>query len=306
MKIIRLRMALLPATVLVLLSGCSSTGHTPVSDYPLVPPIDLAAEGAMPTSAAGLDEPAEGQSSAAWAATWIDGPAPALATQREVEAYQQLDGTTAQVEFIRGFWQRRTPPPDGASRQAVDTARQRTVLAEELFGGQGIPGWRTPFGRALSILGTPALIEEGTLRSGPRTNVTERLWARKGDQVLWQYGLESAATASRELDVFTAPHFVVFTYGTDGWSLRCGDGWIADSQFAGPDPRADVVESPVSPNTSDRALANPFASNGTKASSDHDARPPEHVRRFEGACLELFERVRSGWLTSATAGDPPG
>lgn len=298
---------LLSAVALAVLPSCSSTGHTPVSDYPLVPPTDLASAAARPDATAALDGPAEGQSAADWTATWIDGPASAFATEEEVGTYQQLDGTGARSEFIRRFWQRRTPPPSSNSQRAVDVASERTLLAEELFGGEGMAGWRTPFGRALSILGTPATIGEGKLRSGPRTNAGERLWARRGDQVLWQYGREPARAEVVAHDVFTAPHFVIFLYWVDGWSLRCGDGWIAGSQFPGPDPSADIVESPVSPDTSDRALANPFLNRGTKASSNYsDGQPPRHVRRFGPACLELFERVRSGWLTSALSPGPAG
>ena len=238
----RRRMGLMPACALAVLSACSSTGHTPVSDYPLMPATDVVAEPEHPEASWGLDAPPEGQSIATWTAAWIDGPASAFATEEEVANYRQLGGAAQREEFIRLFWERRTSPPGGAALPPVDTARRRTQLAEELFGAEGTPGWRTPF---------------------------------------------------------IAPHFVEFTYGANDWSLRCGKEWVADGQSAKPDPADDVVESPVSPNTSDRALGSAFTSvSGYKASSDYDPGPPRHTDRFGPGCLDLFEHARASWITS--------
>jgi len=91
--------------------------------------------------------------------TWMVGPVARLATPQEVSSYLALNDDAAAQEFIRQFWQRRNPRPDGSVNQILATFERRAAVADRLYGEAGLPGHQTPRGTIYVLYGKPHKIE---------------------------------------------------------------------------------------------------------------------------------------------------
>ncbi len=108
--------------------------------------------------------PNEGETLASWTGRWLDGPVRYITTDEEQDIYGALASTTQRLQFIRMFWERRDPSPRGPENEYLEEFVRRVVYAEEEFGdgqfGDGNnPGWATPFGQVVLVLGPPIRTE---------------------------------------------------------------------------------------------------------------------------------------------------
>ena len=127
--------------------------------------------------------PKERETLSSWTGRWLEGPIQYIATEEEQDIYNSLESTTQRLQFIRMFWERRDPSPRGPENEYLEEFVRRAVYAEEEFGdgqfGDGRnPGWATPFGQVVLVLGPPVRTEREP--GLPRT-VSQR------PAILWGY-----------------------------------------------------------------------------------------------------------------------
>lgn len=77
-----------------------------------------------------------------------------IITRQERKAFQALPPDQREA-FIEDFWARRDPDPDNPENQYQDEYLRRVAAANQLFSGEGGPGFRTDRGRIYVLLGPP-------------------------------------------------------------------------------------------------------------------------------------------------------
>ena len=127
--------------------------------------------------------PNERETLTSWTGRWLEGPVQYIATEEEQDIYNSLESTTQRLQFIRMFWERRDPSPRGPENEYLEEFVRRAAYAEEEFGdgqfGDGKnPGWATPFGQVVLVLGPPARTER---EPGLPRSVSQR------PAILWGY-----------------------------------------------------------------------------------------------------------------------
>jgi GWxTD domain-containing protein len=302
------------------LFGCASTQS--MSTYKMVPPADLSYYAATTEPFPGLDAPAPGQSTTEWTTSWLQGPVSSLVTREEAQRFNELDTDVEREEFIRLFWHRRNPEPEQEYNESLAEFRRRVEVANTAFGSGDAPGWRTPFGRALILLGFPTIIRVGD-QGGPRATHTVAIEAEGGERVFWQYGLLPEDLAGTSLEAARAwapsprpgpgparspqmsPHFITFSFVRGFWSVGCGQGWRAHELVGGWgavfDPyRSSSGNMAGGTSSSSQALspiagaAGPVGPGGGLGSTGF--RASRGMSRFGPGCGDVFAAARANWL----------
>jgi len=78
-------------------------------------------------------------------------------------------------QFIEEFWKRRDPDPSTPENEFKDEYLERIAKADDLFFGEGRPGWLTDRGRIYVLFGPPTQRQTTTPAGDPRGRCQE-LW----------------------------------------------------------------------------------------------------------------------------------
>ena len=146
--------------------------------------------------------PKAGETLSSWTGRWLEGPVQYIATEEEQDIYNSLESTTQRLQFIRMFWERRDPSPRGPENEYLEEFVRRAVYAEEEFGdgqfGDGKhPGWATPCGRVVLVLGPPVRTERETALP---SSVSQR------PAILWGYDARIPEWPTNERLLFVFRH----------------------------------------------------------------------------------------------------
>jgi len=99
--------------------------------------------------------PEAGETLGEWTARWMEGPVRTIASREEIELYEALETTQERLRFIRLFWESRDPRIRGPVNEFREEFEARVAYANENFGDEERPGWKTPFGQLALLLGPP-------------------------------------------------------------------------------------------------------------------------------------------------------
>ncbi len=86
---------------------------------------------------------------------WLQEEVPYIISNREKEEFLALESETHREAFLEYFWQRRDPDPATESNEFQEEHTRRIDYANQHFGNEGKPGWRTERGRIYIIHGPP-------------------------------------------------------------------------------------------------------------------------------------------------------
>jgi GWxTD domain-containing protein len=92
------------------------------------------------------------------AASLADGPTRWLMLPEEIRQSERLRTTREAVEFVEDFWRRRDPDPEEPGNAYAKTFYERVEAADRLYADGGQRGSLTDRGRALILLGPPAVL----------------------------------------------------------------------------------------------------------------------------------------------------
>lgn len=92
------------------------------------------------------------------AASLADGPTRWLMLPEEIRQSERLRSTREAVDFVESFWRRRDPDPDEPGNAFAKTFYERVEAADRLYADGGQRGSLTDRGRALVLLGPPAVL----------------------------------------------------------------------------------------------------------------------------------------------------
>jgi len=116
---------------------------------------------------------------------WARGPVWYIMTVAEYTAYRWQRTEQARHDFIREFWSRRDPIPDTATNELENEFWRRVDVADDHFGQDIKPGWKTERGKVFIMLGPPDNME--------RDGILADVWGSRG----WLYDLSSMPTHLR-------------------------------------------------------------------------------------------------------------
>lgn len=86
-----------------------------------------------------------------------EGPTRWLMLPEEQRKFRRLNTTREAVDFIEAFWRRRDPDPNTPGNEFSKTFYERVEAADRLYSDGGTRGSLTDRGRALILLGPPAV-----------------------------------------------------------------------------------------------------------------------------------------------------
>lgn len=81
-----------------------------------------------------------------------------IATEEERTAFAELTTEQEFHEFINAFWTRRDPTPDTLRNEYQQEHYRRMLYANQHFGFDWVPGWKTDRGRTYVLYGAPDTI----------------------------------------------------------------------------------------------------------------------------------------------------
>jgi GWxTD domain-containing protein len=91
-------------------------------------------------------------------AEWAAGPARWLILPEEEKQLHRIRSNQEAIAFLEAFWRRRDPDPERPGNPFVQAFYQRVEAADRLYGEPGVRGSLTDRGRALILLGPPAIL----------------------------------------------------------------------------------------------------------------------------------------------------
>lgn len=155
--------------------------------------------------------------------SWLNEDVAYIITPQERAAFAKLKTDAECNKFIEQFWEHRNPHPGSAVNIYKDRYYHQLAYANQHFGFDGNPGWRTDRGHVLIVYGppdevdshkTPQAYEEWRYKQieGKGDNVTFKFIDRsgKGDYKLVSGPVNQNKKESGQLNVPKA--------GTDGYS----------------------------------------------------------------------------------------
>ncbi|HET6372896.1 MAG TPA: GWxTD domain-containing protein, partial [Candidatus Polarisedimenticolia bacterium] len=86
---------------------------------------------------------------------WASGPAWYVMTTSEYSSYRHLRDEESRRRFIREFWDRRDPLPETKENELERAFWSRVHTADDHFGQDVKPGWKTDRGKLFIMLGPP-------------------------------------------------------------------------------------------------------------------------------------------------------
>ncbi|HZI93885.1 MAG TPA: GWxTD domain-containing protein [Patescibacteria group bacterium] len=86
---------------------------------------------------------------------WARGPVWYIMTNAEYRDYRRMHSEPARRDFIRQFWQQRDPLPDTTDNELEHEFWHRVSVADDHFGQEIKPGWKTERGKVFIMLGPP-------------------------------------------------------------------------------------------------------------------------------------------------------
>ena len=105
-----------------------------------------------------------------------------IITNKERKIFLELPDSEKE-KFKEEFWERRDPEPNTEENEFKMEYFTRLEKADELFMGEGRPGWLTDRGRIYILFGPPQYRETHTIES---SDFTSLLYGRCGE--IWHYG----------------------------------------------------------------------------------------------------------------------
>jgi GWxTD domain-containing protein len=90
---------------------------------------------------------------------WLEEDVRWVISKGERSAFIQLSNNEERDQFIAAFWFRRNPTPQTLENEFRDEHYRRMAYANEQFGANGEPGWRTDRGRVYIVYGPPDEVE---------------------------------------------------------------------------------------------------------------------------------------------------
>jgi GWxTD domain-containing protein len=105
-----------------------------------------------------------------------------IITRKERKIFLELPDSEKE-KFKEEFWERRDPDPETEENEFKMEYFTRLERADELFKGEGRPGWLTDRGRIYILFGPPEYRETHTIESSDPTSL---LYGRCGE--IWHYG----------------------------------------------------------------------------------------------------------------------
>lgn len=94
-------------------------------------------------------------------AEWAEGPVRWLILPDEERQLHRIRSNQEAVAFMEAFWRRRAADPGRPGNPFVQAFYQRVEAADRLYGEPGVRGSLTDRGRALVLLGPPAILAYG-------------------------------------------------------------------------------------------------------------------------------------------------
>jgi GWxTD domain-containing protein len=119
---------------------------------------------------------------------WLEEDVRWIISKNERAAFMQLSNDEERDQFIDAFWLRRDSTPDTIKKEFRDEHYRRIAYANEQFGANEVPGWRTDRGRVYIVYGPPDEVE-----SHPTASDRERPPEEGGGRthtfpyVIWRY-----------------------------------------------------------------------------------------------------------------------
>jgi GWxTD domain-containing protein len=108
---------------------------------------------------------------------WLNEDIVYLISARERESFMLLGSDAGREKFIEQFWLRRDPTPGTEVNEMKEEHYRRIAYANERFGGESVPGWRTDRGRVFILCGPPD--EKEVHPAGGRHQFATELWLYK-------------------------------------------------------------------------------------------------------------------------------
>lgn len=110
---------------------------------------------------------------------WARGPVWYIMTVAEYTAFRWQRTEDTRRDFIRTFWSRRDPIPETPDNELENEFWRRVEVADDHFGQDIKPGWKTERGKVFIMLGPPDNME--------RDGILADMWGSSG----WLYDLGS-------------------------------------------------------------------------------------------------------------------
>lgn len=111
---------------------------------------------------------------------WLSEEVVYIITEKEKEAFLQLESDRERDIFIEAFWRQRDPVPETAANEFQEEHERRIRYANEYLGkGSSKAGWKTDRGRIHIILGKPASVS--TYGAESSNLVPIETWFYQGD-----------------------------------------------------------------------------------------------------------------------------
>ncbi len=86
---------------------------------------------------------------------WLEEEVPYIVSQREKKEFLALETDAQREAFVEYFWSRRDPDPATENNEFREEHYRRIEHANQRFGNEGRPGWKTERGRIYIIHGPP-------------------------------------------------------------------------------------------------------------------------------------------------------
>jgi GWxTD domain-containing protein len=111
---------------------------------------------------------------------WLGEDVRWIITEKERQAFLDLQTDEERQKFIEQFWLRRDPTPGTPENEFKTEHYRRIQYANSHFASKtGLPGWKTDRGRIYIVFGPPDEMDEhlqGTEYDGRTTNIPWMLW----------------------------------------------------------------------------------------------------------------------------------
>lgn len=128
---------------------------------------------------------------------WLDQDVLWIIIPDERQAFLGLSNDEERDEFIRQFWVRRNPNPDGADNKFRDEHYRRLAFANTHFAA-GEPGWKTDRGHVYIVFGQPDSIESHPAAGNGTTKPFE-IWHYRSIRIEWPANRDNRHTLHVEV-----------------------------------------------------------------------------------------------------------
>jgi len=137
----------------------------------------------------------------------------------ETRQYRRLRSDAEAAIFVEEFWRRRDPDPTVPDNPVRERFEARVAAADRQYGAPGLRGSLTDRGRAMVLLGPPALLRHGR-RASPTWAPTRPMRATRGGELpvhylvveTWEYRLDDLAPPLAALVAARGEEAIVLTF----------------------------------------------------------------------------------------------